>query len=85
MLQKMRFTLRPPAVKMLLLPLAKIITIHDKRGFFMKKQLFEDLLIANNNLSALLADALNIAEMQEQFHSGEPLTLALTLGKSTIH
>lgn len=51
----------------------------------MKKQLFEDLLLANNNLSALLADALNIAEMQEQFHGGEPLTLALTLGKSTIN
>lgn len=51
----------------------------------MNEKLLEGLRLANNNLSDLLSEAEQLAEMRKRFHSGELLKLSLTLGDATIN
>lgn len=50
----------------------------------MNEELLESLRLANNNLSELLTEAEQLAEMKKRFHGGELLKLDLTLGETTI-
>lgn len=50
----------------------------------MNEELLEGLRLASNNLTKLLSEVEQLAEMQKRFHGGELLKLALTLGETTI-
>ena len=50
----------------------------------MNEELLKFLRLATTNLTKLLSEAEQLAEMQKRFHGGELLKLDLTLGETTI-
>lgn len=50
----------------------------------MNKEQLHFLQLATENLTSLLHEAVEVSEMQEQFHNGGLLSLSLNIGETTV-
>lgn len=51
----------------------------------MNKEQLHFLQLATENLTSLLHEAVEVSEMQEQFHNGGLLNLSLNIGETTVN